>query len=138
MAEKEIVPTRKINTDRFGRGHQFFREPVDIIIPYHGQCAKVTKLISSILTYTSDHPYLITLIDDGSPSIEFAKSINNPKSLDVGARRLEAINGDYTVPFVRVIRTIDLVDEDGPLNENGEKKTTPNQCGFGAALNLGL
>jgi GT2 family glycosyltransferase len=44
----------------------FSRSPVDIIIPFHGQYQKVTRLVESILFATKSNPYQICLVDDCS------------------------------------------------------------------------
>lgn len=49
------------------RGKSFSRSKVSIIIPYHGQYSKVTRLVDSILRITQSNPYQICLVDDASP-----------------------------------------------------------------------
>lgn len=49
----------------------FSRSPVDIIIPFHGQYEKVTKLVESIMYATKSNPYQICLVDDCSPNEKF-------------------------------------------------------------------
>lgn len=51
----------------------FSRNPVDIIIPFHGQYEKVSKLVESILRGIRSNPYQITLVDDASPNPSFIK-----------------------------------------------------------------
>jgi GT2 family glycosyltransferase len=68
MAKKKeplIVKGRTAKPNR-----SFSRWPVDIIIPFHGQYDKVTKLIESIMTFTL-HPHIITLVDDCSPNEDY-------------------------------------------------------------------
>jgi|GEM_PF-3565622 GT2 family glycosyltransferase len=52
-----------------------FIAPVDIIIPFHGQYDKVTKLLESIYLYTRANHIQIYLIDDHSPNEEFVQII---------------------------------------------------------------
>ena len=49
-----------------------YREcPVDIIIPYYGECEKVLELCKSIWKHTRMNPYTIHLVDDLSPEKTF-------------------------------------------------------------------
>ena len=53
---------------------------VDILVPFHKCYDLVGNLIESIILKTKSNPYLITLIDDGSPqdaSAEFKKHISS-------------------------------------------------------------
>lgn len=52
----------------------FSRSPVDIIIPFHGQYEKVTKLVESIMYATKSNPYQICLVDDCSPNEKFIEA----------------------------------------------------------------
>ena len=49
---------------------------VDIIIPFHGQYDKVRRVLSSVLHKTRSNPILVTLVDDGSPNLEFLETIS--------------------------------------------------------------
>lgn len=55
----------------------FSRSPVDIIIPFHGQYDKVTRLIKSIILATKSNPYQITIVDDGSPNNEYLSNFED-------------------------------------------------------------
>lgn len=48
-----------------------FVSPVDIIIPFHGQYQKVTRLVESIFRCTYSSPYNIYLVDDCSPNEDY-------------------------------------------------------------------
>jgi GT2 family glycosyltransferase len=55
----------------------FSKSQVDIIIPFHGQYEKVSKLIQSILISVKSNPYQITLVDDCSPNKNFSQEIKD-------------------------------------------------------------
>jgi len=115
--EVAIVKARKMASDKYVNIGA--TPAVDIIIPFHGECSKVNRLVKSILQYTADYPYLITLVDDASPNKNFSKTINDPRLLHQSCRAPTAISRGEEVPFVKCIR-------------NKEQK------GFGASLNAGL
>lgn len=48
---------------------------VDILVPFHGQHDKVSRLLRSILSYTRSNPYHITLIDDASPNDTYIEEL---------------------------------------------------------------
>ena len=56
-----------------------FASQVDIVIPFHGQYERVSRLVDSILKYTRSNWYRISLIDDGSENIDFGKEYNELK-----------------------------------------------------------
>lgn len=66
--EKKVYKT-KLEVSPFGRAK------VDILIPFHGQYEKVVRLIEGILYAVRSNPYLITLIDDGSPNYKFVENL---------------------------------------------------------------
>lgn len=45
-----------------------FSSRIDIIVPYHGQYGRVTRLIESIFRYTFSNVYQLILVDDASPN----------------------------------------------------------------------
>lgn len=47
---------------------------VDIIVPFHGQYQKVTRLIESVYRVTRP-PFLLTLVDDGSKNANYLEDI---------------------------------------------------------------
>lgn len=59
----------------------FGRSPVDIIVPFHGQYRRLVSLIESVLRVRSN-PYLLTLVDDGSPNPDFLKQIEKVPQLN--------------------------------------------------------
>jgi glycosyltransferase involved in cell wall biosynthesis len=67
---KAIKDAKKITARSFKRD-PFERCPVDIIVPFHGEYDRVSRLIQSILLVTRSNPYQITLVDDGSPNQEY-------------------------------------------------------------------
>lgn len=70
MAERK----QKIVRGRPVEFKPFSESPVDIVIPYHGQDAKVLRLIKSILFFTRINPIQIWLVDDASPNKAFVTS----------------------------------------------------------------
>lgn len=62
----------------------FSRTPVDIIIPYHGQYEKVSKLVESILVGIRSNPYQICLVDDASPNATFGEKFKEMDKPPVG------------------------------------------------------
>ncbi len=61
----------------------FSRSRVDIIVPFHGQYAKVVKLLESIWYITKSNPYLITLVDDASPNDTFIDQLKKAPQLQI-------------------------------------------------------
>lgn len=55
----------------------FSRSPVDILIPFHGQYDKVSRLVYSIILAVKSNPYQITLIDDGSPNADYIQQFKD-------------------------------------------------------------
>ena len=71
----------------------FHMKPVEIIIPFHGQQAYVSKLIESIFRTVQTNRYLITLVDDASDNSEWLKEIERAKLPGVRCLRSEKQNG---------------------------------------------
>lgn len=59
----------------------FSRSRVDIIVPFHGQYKRLISLIESVLRLRTN-PYLLTLVDDGSPNVGFLKQIEKVPQLN--------------------------------------------------------
>ncbi len=57
-------------------------EGFDILIPYHGQYKMVRELIGSIVLYTRNVPYRITIIDDGSPCDAYFATLAQLDTID--------------------------------------------------------
>jgi GT2 family glycosyltransferase len=103
------VPDKHLKISRPMSHVPFSRSQVDIIIPFHGQYEKVTRLVESILLVTKSNPYHITLVDDASPNKNFKEEINN--------QFIKTTPANFK-PQVSVIRT-------------------ETQVGFGGALRIG-
>ena len=67
--------TTKTHRSRPIGGGNTFQSKVDIIIPFHGQYHKVTRLIESILRFTHSNPYHLILVDDCSPNTESVRTV---------------------------------------------------------------
>ena len=52
-----------------------FNAQVDLIVPYHGQYAKVTDLLESIFRLTRSNYYTVCLVDDCSPNLLYLESV---------------------------------------------------------------
>ena len=114
-------------------GHGFKdNEGFDILIPYHGQYKMVRELIGSIILYTRNLPYRITIIDDGSPNVSYFLTLAQLDAID-GVRFEEqkgfgaAVNFGLKVtkrPWVVVLNSDCLIDELGWLNEMFKCLTT--------------
>ena len=61
----------------------FQRAKVSIIVPFHGQYEKVTKLLKSIVIATNSNPYEICLVDDASPNKQFIKKVEGTPQIKV-------------------------------------------------------
>lgn len=72
---QSIKPALTVSYQYGNNPSSFAQAKVDILIPFHGQYTKVRNLVESILLHTLDCPYLITLIDDGSPNKTFVNEI---------------------------------------------------------------
>lgn len=83
MAKNKTFTARPMNDVS-----EFFA-PVDIIIPFHGQYEKVTKLIESIYAKTRTNYIQIYLIDDASPNAEFIDNVASNISKTASKRGLE-------------------------------------------------
>lgn len=59
----------------------FVGSKVDIVIPFHGQYDKVTRLLESILYVTKSNPYKICLVDDASPNNKFIEALKRHPSI---------------------------------------------------------
>lgn len=67
MESDKVYRPQPLGDNIFGRSN------TDIIVPFHGETDKVVRLVESILWACRSNPYLITLVDDGSPAKEFRK-----------------------------------------------------------------
>ena len=69
MSEKIVFKVPKLEVAPFSRAK------VTIIVPFHGQYEKVTKLVRSIVMATRSNPYEIVLVDDCSPNRQFIEKV---------------------------------------------------------------
>lgn len=85
--DKKIFIKTKIENDPF-----HMRE-VEIIIPFHGEQARVTKLMENIFMTVLTNRYLITLVDDCSTDSSFIKKMTDAKVAGVRGFRLPEQKG---------------------------------------------
>lgn len=97
----------------------FSRSPVDIIIPFHGEFDKVTKLITSIIMSVKSNPYQITIVDDCSSNYSENNKDNEIDKFIDEFKNFDAKRPAGTEPILKVLRS--------------EK-----QLGFGGAAKLGF
>jgi hypothetical protein len=74
-------PNKRSKTDNFRLANELFGKDcqVDIIVPFHGQYAKVSRLIESVCFFTQSNRYDLCLVDDGSPNADYAASLLKAK-----------------------------------------------------------
>ena len=102
MENKKIFINRKMSHDTFHMA------PVEIIVPFFGEQARVTRLIESIFRTVHTNRYLITLVDDASENKSFIKQIDKKKIPGVRCFQKEkqegfgaAVNMALKQPFQR-------------------------------------
>lgn len=78
----------RINARPVNNVGTIFDSPVDIIVPYHGQYDKVSKLLESIFRFTRSNYYRLTVVDDASPNEAFVQlmSSNAQKNAELSKR----------------------------------------------------
>lgn len=113
----------------------FHMQPVDIIIPYHGEYDKVARLMESIFKTVRTNRYQITLVDDASANAKFIASFKkipgvvttrHPKQLGFGA----AVNSALKItkqPFVLIMQSDVVVEGNKWLYNLGESLYTLKQ-----------
>jgi len=133
---------------KLGAFHSFKKHPetlrnydacsVDIIIPYHGRYDLVRRALKSVLEFTKSNPYLVTLVDDGSPVRPATRFIDIIKQApQTNCMRLEeprgfgaAINAGLAAteqPFVCImhsdcqVRTLNWLEAMGESLVKGKK-----------------
>jgi Glycosyl transferase family 2 len=87
MADRRLPPvaSRKIGKHSKVHNSVLAGDPfgkkcaVDIIIPFHGQYAKVSRLVESILYYTQGNMLDVCLVDDASPNVDYGQSLQKAK-----------------------------------------------------------
>ncbi len=102
----------------------FYMKPVEIIIPFHGQQAYVSKLIESIFRTVQTNRYLITLVDDASDNAEWLKEIERAKLPGVRCLRSDqqkgfgaSVNFALKNPFTENIMYVAVLQSDIELQE---------------------
>lgn len=59
-----------------------FSSRVDIVIPFHGQYERVTRLVESVFRSTFSNVYQVILVDDGSANSTFISDLTKVPNLD--------------------------------------------------------
>jgi len=97
-----------------------FDSPVDIVIPYHGQYDKVSRLLESVFRYTRSNYYRVTVIDDASPNEAFIKvmSSNAQKHADMTQR----------ANIFKALRSTDQKGFAGAIKAGWERTSLPYIC----------
>lgn len=115
----------KIFVNRRIENNPFYMAPVEIIIPFHGEQACVTKLMESIFATVHTNRYLISLVDDGSLNKSFIKDIDKKKLPGVRCFRVDenkgfgaAVNLALTTPWSQKITWVVIVQSDVFVEEN--------------------
>ena len=116
----------------------FLMQPVEIIIPFHDETSRVSKLVESIFKTIHANRYLITLVDDCSKNKHFVKQVEKAKVPGLRCLRQEthkgfgaAINFALRNPFkirtpiswVAVLHSDVVVDNPVWLSNLGEALT---------------
>lgn len=97
-----------------------FMAAVDIIIPFHGQYEKVTKLVESIYRLTRTNYFTICLVDDASPNRDYIATV--AKNVERTAARRRVVNN------LKVIRCEESKGFGGALREGYENTDSPYVC----------
>jgi glycosyltransferase involved in cell wall biosynthesis len=70
-----------------------FQGDVEIIIPFYGKHAHVSKLVQSVFNTIYSNRYLVTLVDDGSPNESYQSQVSNAKIPGLRVLRKEKQGG---------------------------------------------
>jgi GT2 family glycosyltransferase len=115
----------KIFVNRKMENNPFYMAPVEIIIPFHGEQARVAKLMESIFSTVHTNRYLISLVDDGSPNKTFIKQIDGKKLPGVRCFRTDenkgfgaAVNLALTTPWSQKITWVAIIQSDVFAEDN--------------------
>lgn len=116
----------KIFLNRKMENNPFYMAPVEIIVPFHGEQARVAKLMESIFATVHTNRYLISLVDDGSANETFIKDIDKKKLPGVRCFRADknkgfgaAVNLALTTPWKnQIITWIAIVQSDVFAEDN--------------------
>lgn len=113
------MENHKIFVNRTIENNPFYMAPVEIIIPFHGEQARVTKLIESIFKTVHTNRYLISLVDDASENDKWIKEIDRAKLPGVRCFRSEkqlgfgaSVNLALRTPFSETITWVAIVQSD--------------------------
>lgn len=125
-----------------------FNSQVDLIIPYHGQYAKVVQLLETIFRLTRSNFYQVYVVDDASENADYINIIQ--RNADKNADRLKqnkvvhtlrlaeqkgfagACKAGYDMgesPFVCFINSDCLIKDSGWLRAMGESLLTLKEQG---------
>lgn len=116
----------------------FHMQPVDIIIPFHGEYDKVSRLMESIFNTVRTNRYQITLVDDASPNEKFivplkkipgVVAIRQEKQKGFGAAVNTAIKNTKQ-PHVVILQSDVVVDGNTWLSSMGETLLTLKDRGI--------
>lgn len=115
----------KIFVNRKLENNPFYMAPVEIIIPFHGEQARVAKLMESIFATVHTNRYLISLVDDGSLNKSFIKDIDKKKLPGVRCFRTDenkgfgaAVNLALKTPWKQKITWVLIIHSDVFVEEN--------------------
>lgn len=76
MVKKQEIRLKSRPINNYG---SFLGHAVDIIIPYHGQYDRVSRLLRSLISGTRSNDYQIILVDDGSENTDFTEQLEKAK-----------------------------------------------------------
>ncbi len=68
-----------------------FNQQVDIIVPYHGQYEKVTRLLESIFRLTRSNYYRVYVVDDASPNETFYTKMSQNAAKNAARAKTESV-----------------------------------------------
>ncbi len=97
-----------------------FIASVDIIVPFHGQYEKVTKLVESIYRLTRTNYFTICLVDDASPNRDYIASV--ARNVEKTAARRRVANN------LKIVRNEEPLGFGGSLRQGYENTDSPYVC----------
>ena len=119
------MENNKIFINRQMNNNPFYMAPVEIIIPFHGEQSKVTRLMESIFKTVHTNRYLITLVDDGSKNKNFIKQVDKGKVKGVRCFQQEtqkgfgaAVNIALNKPWNKKIIWVAIIQSDVLVSDN--------------------
>lgn len=114
----------------------FHMAMVDIIIPFHGEHSRVSKLLESILSSVRTNRYRINLVDDASPNSSFVANFKKTPGINVirhGTQKgfgaavntalketSKPVGKNGVIPYVLIIQSDVVVDGPTWLSRLGE------------------